>query len=342
MISVELHSRSMDTTGPVDGNRGDESQGETGVDGDDADGRRFLVSVYRKYVGEPESRREVYLGFGTFFAGVGMGVVALVLFLYSATQPVGTDLYWAAREAALAFGLLALPAVGTSVAVLLPVGRRTMGATAVGAGICVVAVVWLVQVYPYDWSGEMDVTVISVYAVGLVFLVAATGSALVAQYLERMSPEAGAAASADEADDGGEAVTDEQVATDIEEAMSDSELTWGGVEREPTTKRLKLNTPDIAEDQPADRTNVTPTEVRSPGEDVDDAVDGLRGLQGGQRETTRTDSPDEAVDALTEFRERQAEDADIETGVEPDRRPLGRLVATARHLLRRLRERLSR
>lgn len=292
-----------------------------------------LFSIYRRYVGEPQSSREVYLGFGLFFAGVGLGVAALVLFLISGTQPAGSDSFFQFREAALVFVLLALPAVAMSVSVLLPVGRWTTAASLGGSLVCVAATGWLVQVYPYSWtSAGNDVAVLSLYAVGVVVLAAATGSALVAQYLDRLAP-ATATTTTGGADDpdtdtqstgDGEAISDEAVAADIEDAMADSTLTWGGVEQQPNTKRLNLEMPDTDTDTESIDAE-SATETRSASDNVDDAVDSLRRLQGGEQETARVQSPDDQVDALTQFRAQQTDDEEIETGVDAETGLLDRL-----------------
>lgn len=294
---------------------------QTDEPGDDSSvGEGPLLSIYRRYIGTPETKRDVYVGFGLFFGGIALGAVGLVLFLYSGAQPTGSDFFWQLREVALVFAMLALPAVALSVAVLLPVGRQTLAASVLGAGICVVGIAWLTQVYPYQWTETgNDTTVLSTYAVGIVLLAASTGSSLVAQYVDSVAPaESGGTTSPDSSTtDEGETVTDEEVAEDIEAAMSDSSLTWGGVEKEPNTKRLKLNMP---EDPEIDEANIEgTTEVRSSGEDVDTAVSGLRQLQGGEEETARAESPDDQVDALTEFRRQQEADDELETGVEEDR-----------------------
>jgi len=309
---------SEDTPGQEDGSGEDDATERGGP----------LVSMYRRYIGEPESRQVVYAGFGLFFAGVALGVAALVLFLLSGAQTTESDSWWQLREAALVFVMLALPAVALSVSVLLPVGRRTTAASLGGVAICLVATGWLTQVYPYDWTtAGNDVLVLSGYAVGVVVLAASTGSALVAQYLDRVGPGEVTRVTEVEIDgpprDDGESVSDEEVAADIEEAMSDSTLTWGGVEQQSNTKRLNLDMPDT--DADLDDQNIEPaTETRSSGESVDNAVDGLRQLQGEEEETARAQSPDDQVDALTAFRDQQAED-ELETGVEADRGRLKRL-----------------
>lgn len=285
-----------------------------------------LLTAYRTYIGEPESQRTVYVGFGLFFAGIALGVVGLVAFAYSGVLGSESTIFWQLREFSLVVAMLALPAIAVSITVLLPVGRGTLATSIAGAVIAVVAIAWLTQVYPYEWTDTgNDVLVAGLYAAGLVLLAASTGSALVAQYVDRATLSERDTISRERTDepDEDESVSDEQVAADIEEAMADAELTWGGVEQEPTTKRLKLNTPSFDQDSESNAETVSATEVRSKSDDVDSAVDGLRRLQGEERKTGSVESPDAQVDALTELREQR--EAELETGVDTDRGLLQRL-----------------
>jgi hypothetical protein len=288
--------------------------------GEGATGDGRLVALYERYVGEPESEQVVYVGFGLFFAGIALGLAGLVLFLYSGVQPTGSDFFWRLRTVALVFALLAMPAAALSIVVLLGVGRRTLAASAAGTLLCVAATAWLTSVYPYQWtSAGNDIRVIASYAVGLVLLAASTGSALVAQYVEEAAPRE---RDREPVEDETGSVSDEEVAEDIEEAMSDSTLTWGGVEKGTETKRLKFDMPETEGE--VDRAEVTASETRASGETVDSAVSDLRTLQGGDRETARSESPDAQVDSLSELRRRQ-EREDVETGVDTDRGLLARL-----------------
>jgi len=302
----------------------DESGGE-----EDTERGGPLFSVYRRYIGEPAGKQEVYLGFGVFFAGIFLGVAGLVLFLYSGTQTTGSDTYWQLREAALVFVMLGLPSVALSVSILLPVGRRTTATSLVGVLVCLVATLWLTQVYPDSWSNAgNDVPVLSSYAVGVVVLAASTGSGLVAQYLDRQAPDEVRRVTEVEREQSGKAesnpVSDEQVAADIDDAMSDSNLTWGGVEERPNSKQLNIDMPES--DADIDDSNLDAgTETRSSGNSVDDAVDGLRQMQADEQNTARAQSPDDQVDALTAFREQKQEDEELETGVDSDSGALGRL-----------------
>lgn len=281
-----------------------------------------LAAAYRDYVGEPANERDIYVGFGAFFTGIALGVVALIVFLASGTQTTGTALYWQLRELALVAGLLGLPVVVASIVVLLPVGRRTQAISAAGIVCCVVAIALLVNFYPYDWTRadgvDSSVITISVYAVGLVLLATATGTALVAQYLDSATADATLSEpSPVEGDDSDSAtVTDDAVEADIEAAMEGAELSWGGVDKQQQTKRLSFDMPDADADLGETIDDAEATTTRAAGSDVDEAVDGLRGLQGGETETARSSSPDDQVEALTNFREQQEAEEDLETGVD--------------------------
>jgi hypothetical protein len=50
----------------------------------------YLFELYRRYIGEPEGRTDVYVGFGLFFGGIGLAVTALLLFLWASTHEVHT------------------------------------------------------------------------------------------------------------------------------------------------------------------------------------------------------------------------------------------------------------
>jgi len=286
------------------------------TDAETPGGESRLVATYRRYVEADTSRPEIYSGFGLFFAGVTFGFAALVVFLYSGTAPAGTDRYWLLREIALVSGSLMVPAVTLAVVILLPVGRRTHAVSAIGTTICLVSILWFTRVYPWQWSEANDTSVISLYAVGVALLVGATGAALVAQYIDRATEQPTEGPQSGEADSATDDVSDDQVRADIDDAMADSSLTWGGVEAEPTTKRLEFDMPDAAEVGNVGDNVDAVTETRSASGSVDDAVDGLRKLQGGEDATARTESPDDQVSALAAMREQQQADDDVETGVD--------------------------
>ncbi|WP_435099128.1 DUF7139 domain-containing protein [Halarchaeum sp. P4] len=271
-----------------------------------------LVRTYRRYIGEPERLADVYAGFGLFFGGVTLGVVGVLVFLWGSTVPAESMAHWQLREIAGALALVGLPAFVLSIPVLLPVDRRATYAAAVGAVVCLAGVAVFVTSYPYHWNveGATDNSTLGVvvYAAGLVLLVGAGGAGLVTNRVERArlagesdggagggDPSAGAAAS-DEPE-----VTDADVERDIEEAMSESDLSWGGVEKTNTT-RLQIDTGD----DDVERSNLSAENANvSRSEGVDSAVSGLQKLRGGESKEETGEGADDQVAALQELREKQ-------------------------------------
>lgn len=278
-----------------------------------------LLALYRRYVGEPEKETDVYLGFALFFGGIALGALGFVLFLGSSAVTAGSAYFWQLREIAITLAAAGLPAFMLGIVVLLPTSRRIRYGAAVGGVLCLVAIGVFIAVYPSNWNvptgTDYSAQGIAVYAGGVTVLVAATGAALVGHHLERARAEIAAQG----ADAGGDATTgttggsgtgsrsdsvsDEQIARDIDDAMSNVELSWGGVEKRET-KRLKLNT--ATDDVDVDRSGFdesTANTARS--ESVDDAVAGLRKLQGGEREQAASDGVDDQTNALRQLREQQ-------------------------------------
>lgn len=290
----------------------------------DANAENPLMEYYRQYVGDPDRTIDVYAGFGLFFAGIGLGLMGVVVFLYSATLPQNTLSTYAVRQVAAVAGAVGLPALLLGVVVLLPVDRRMLYLAGVGTAITLVGTGLFVWAYPHNWNvttvPDYSAQVVAVYTVGLVAVIAATGGALVAHRVERAagSVAAGAAGTASDspaadaatADDA--SVTDEQVRADIERELEDAELTWGGVQRSET-RRLELDTTAI-DDVDVDREKLagTATETRTTSSTVSDAVSGLKGLQGGEHKTASGDGTDDQAAALRELREQQRQQAEAE------------------------------
>lgn len=276
-----------------------------------------VLSLYRRFIGEPGRTVDVYGGFALFFGGIAVGALGLLVFLWSGTLSQSTALFWQLREIAIVLAALGLPAFVLSVVVLLPVSRRAEYVAGLGSLVCLAALGLFVWAYPKQWNvlsgADYSAQGIAVYAGGMAVLAGATGSALVAHHIERSSPSA-ETTSETAATTESETVTQEQVERDIEEAVANTELTWGGVERKTERRRLELNTPDVkstvSTDQPAGTANTT----RSEG--VEDAVAGLRQLQGGGPKEAASESVvDEQTAALRELRERQRAEEDEAAGL---------------------------
>ena len=290
-----------------------------------------LLEYYRRYVGDPDRTIDVYAGFGLFFAGIGLGLVGVAIFFYSATLPSEALSTYAVREVAAVAAAVGLPALLLGVVVLLPVDRRMVYLAGVGTAITLVAVGLFTWAYPYYWNvpdTDYSAQVVAVYTLGLVAVIAATGGALVAHRVERATGVAGGAAGGGAAgagsaaggvgDDGtaggaggdGEAVTDAEVRADIERELEDAELTWGGVER-TETRRLELDTSAV-DDVDVDREKLagSATETRTTSGTVNDAVSELKGLQGGEKKTASGSGTDDQAAKLRELREQQRRESE--------------------------------
>ncbi|WP_254544002.1 DUF7139 domain-containing protein [Halomarina pelagica] len=264
-----------------------------------------LVAWYRRHIGEPERRVDVYLGFALFFGGLGLGLSGLALFVYEGTLSGPGKAYWL-REIAFAVGASGLPTLLLGVTVLLPVERRARYAALGGEAICLAAVALFVGTYPYRWDvragPDYSVQGVAVYAVGLVAVVAVTAAALVSYHVERARPTEGDGETRPDP-----TVTDEQVRRDIDDALASAEVSWGGV-RTVETRRIRF---DESESESIDRSgfdSVAPTSHRSEG--VDGAVAGLKRLRGNEDRTARGGGTDDQAAALRRLRERQAAESE--------------------------------
>lgn len=287
-----------------------------------------LLEYYRRYVGDPDRTIDVYAGFGLFFAGIGLGLIGVAIFFYSATLPPEALSTYAVREVAAVAAAVGLPALLLGVVVLLPVDRRMLYLAGVGAAITLVAVGLFTWAYPYNWnvpdSADYSAQVVAVYTLGLVAVIAATGGALVAHRVERATGAAAGGAAGGDAASGtgaegtgdaggeGETVSEADVRADIERELEDAELTWGGVERSET-RRLELDTSAV-DDVDVDREKLagSATETRTTSGTVNDAVSELQGLQGGEKKTASGEGTDDQAAKLRELREQQRQEAEAD------------------------------
>lgn len=266
----------------------------------DSDG--YLFDLYRQYIGEPSGRNDVYVGFGLFFGGIGLAVTALVLFVWGSTYEPQSIAYVTWVEPAYGFGMLSLPAMMLGIVVLLPSNRRMLGASLAGAGITAGAVMVFFYAYPADWNGygqDYTVETVALYAVGLACLIASTGGALIAHYLELAQSAGVTEARDDDEQAGSKSYSDEEIQQDIDDAMEGVELSWGGVEKDDNTQ-LSFSGNEFDNVEIGD----TATTTRSSG--VDSQVAGLKGLKGGETKTTTSSSSVEDQTAkLKELREQK-------------------------------------
>lgn len=278
---------------------------------DDDSPDNVLFEWYERYIGEPETETDVYLGFGLFFTAIGLALLALVVFVAAVSlNPIREGDYFAFARIAYASGMLSLPLAMISIVVLLPVQRRATMAAGAGLAITVAAVIAFAAVYPdwYDHNPTQTLNIVGAYALGLLVVTASTGTALVAQQVEQAqapTPSEVEARAAEEEEE--ETYTTEEIERDIEEAMADVELTWGGVERSES-RSLKLNT-DFADTEleAGGLGSATPAHVESGG--VEQQVEGLRNLKGGDTKTATSESTvDHETAALNELKKQKEAD----------------------------------
>jgi len=270
----------------------------------EATGSNQLLRYYRRYIGAPDRAVDVYAGFGLFFLGLGLGVVGITVFLYSATL---SETAYGLRQVAIVSGAVGAPALLGGIVVLLPVDRRMLLVASGGSVICVAGVVRFVSVYPNDFNVSVGpdyaAQVVGIYSVGIVVVIAATAAALVAHQIEQAASDADAegAETGNDAEKG--IVTDEQVQADIDSALDDADLSWGGVAK-TETRTLNLDTSAI-DDIDSESIPDSGIETRTADGSVTDAVSQLKGLQGGEVETASGEGTDDQAAALRELREQQ-------------------------------------
>lgn len=273
---------------------------------DDSVPDNVLFDLYQQYIGEPEARTDVYVGFGLFFGGIALAFVALVLFLYSGTLPAERPPFWAWREPAYALGMVSLPTALLGILVLLPIKARAIYAGVAGSAITFLAVILFAVVYPYSWNvpgTDYSGPVVVVYGIGLAAVLASTGAALVAHQIQQVKPGPADIEPMEE-EEPEESYSDEEIRRDIEDAMDDVDITWGGVEKEEGSS-LSLNIDEESIDTSG--MNVDAKKVRSSS--TDSAVQGLKALKGGQKKTAKsTSTVDDQTSKLTELKNRRREE----------------------------------
>lgn len=280
-----------------------------------------LFDLYETYIGDTDDAADVYLGFGLFFAGVALAFSALVIFVYalSATTPDTTP-YFRVTEWAFGMGMLSIPVATSGIVVLLPIDQRAVAATAAGDVMIVLAVLGFRGAYWENWQGYgsgQTVTVLGLYALGLTLVVGSTGAALVAEQIQRATAPHPSEIQPVEEDDPSESYSDEEIRSDIDEAMQDVEMSWGGVRKHEGTSLSFDTDADIDATGFADADAATTT--RSSG--VDNQLSALQGLRGGKKNTATSGSTvDDQTKKLQELREqRQSEDTDIPVSEEEER-----------------------
>ncbi len=127
-----------------------------------------LTDVYAGGVGTAIGLRRRLLGAGLFVLGAGMVVGAIPVATTGLAAELGLGLY-GARELAGALAGLGLPAAFVGIFAVLPAGRATRAAAAIGASLAVLGVAMFAATYPYDWlasAPQLAVATTVVYSLG--------------------------------------------------------------------------------------------------------------------------------------------------------------------------------
>jgi len=266
-----------------------------------------LFELYRQYIGEPDDRIDVYLGFGLFFGGIALAGLGLIMFLGGFLFAFESDPFWLFREIAFGMGMMAVPTLLLGILVLLPVDNRVIYAGAAGTAITFVAVIGFSILYPYNFNVEgaqYTAHVVVSYAVGMALVLVSTASALVAHQIERAKPGPADIEPMEEPEPT-ESYSDEEIRQDIESAMDDVDITWGGVEKNEGTS-LSFNLEEEGYDfsgMQVEATKVTSSST------TDDQVQGLKAMKGGEKQTdTSTSTVDDQTTKLNELRKKRKED----------------------------------
>lgn len=263
-----------------------------------------LLQVYRRVLGDPDSEIDVYLGFALFVGAAVVASFAIVALVYA--DGLGRQAMFLWREQAITAAMVAFPLLVLGVIVLLPVDRRGQYSGLAGALVCLYGIYRFRAVYPWQWDSgavQHSITVIAVYSAGVAILVAAMGAALIAYQIARLRRPGPGDIEQTTEDPRDEQYSDARIEQDIEEAMADVDLTWGGVERTETT-RLDLETAEHEAD--IDTSGLQAATKRVSTDSVDEQVAGLKALRGDQQRADRSvETVDEQSARLAELRQRR-------------------------------------
>jgi hypothetical protein len=127
-----------------------------------------LTDVYDGGVGSVATRQRRVAGAGLFVVGAAMVVGAIPMATTELGAAVGLSVFEARKLAGILAGL-GLPAVFVGIFTVLPAGRATRGAAAIGASLAVFGVALFGYAYPYEWvtaNPAMAVVTTLLYSVG--------------------------------------------------------------------------------------------------------------------------------------------------------------------------------
>ncbi len=127
-----------------------------------------LTDVYDGGVGAVATRRRRAVGASLFLAGVALVVGAIPIATTDLASELGLSVF-EARELAGTMAGFGLPAVFLGIFTVLPAGRATRAAAAIGASLAVLGIALFRYAYPYRWvatNPELAVVTALLYSAG--------------------------------------------------------------------------------------------------------------------------------------------------------------------------------
>jgi uncharacterized protein YegP (UPF0339 family) len=143
-----------------------------------------LYQTYARYVGEPDSKKDVY-GYWLFMFGSILAFAGILFFLLLTATEVGQGLkdtnrevFFYLLESAYIIAATGLPLALLGIVLLLPVQRFGILLTFVGALVALGGVGWFFQVFPANWPPTESVNkaplVIALYSSGVAVIALVT------------------------------------------------------------------------------------------------------------------------------------------------------------------------
>jgi len=141
-----------------------------------------LYELYARYVGEPDSKKDVY-GYWLFMFGSILAFLGILIFLLITEQfgqLLANPTQLLITEAAYVIAATGLPLALLGIVLLLPVQRFGIVLTFGGVLVALGGVVWFTQVFPVNWppvgadSANLAPQVIAVYSTGVAVIALVT------------------------------------------------------------------------------------------------------------------------------------------------------------------------
>nr|WP_206042099.1 DUF1508 domain-containing protein [Haloarcula argentinensis] len=220
-----------------------------------------LISVYRNRIGDPTTDDEVY-GYWLFVIGIVLGIVGLLLFYLTASRSTP-------RQFGYLLGAIGLISLFAGPTVRLPLTRRGLILTYLGAVVGLVAVVWFTTFYPSNWAGPEGNPAVTLYIAGLGLM--AVGAVVSPLLTGRKEAYDEAVRTAQEATDVAEQATQEAETASREATQQSQVAEQASSERDTLAEQLA--TSEDAREELATVTEATEAELAAAHATIAAAMD---------------------------------------------------------------------